>query len=67
MPATGATGLGGTHIIPAPPGGKYTRTKPSGSVGATGTMGPAKITTSQFKAIGDKAISGTTEASPIRG
>ena len=65
MPATGATGLGGTHIIPAPPGGKYTRTKPDGSVGATGTMGPAKITTSQFKAIGDKAISGTTEASPI--
>ena len=68
MSTNGARGLGGTHIITAPTAGKYARTRPPPEGTMTGTiggMGPAKMTTSQMKAMGDVAITGTTEVSPI--
>ena len=68
MQAHGATGLDGTHVIPVSAAGKYARTRRPGAgmmTGTTGAIGPAKMTTSQLKAVGDMAISGTTEVSPI--
>jgi hydrocephalus-inducing protein len=63
MPTNGSTGLGGTHIIVPSAAGKYARTRPGG--GTTTGLGAAKMTTSQLKAMGQVAISGTSELSPI--
>ena len=65
---TGKIGLGGTHVIAAPVAGKYARTRPPGGGSMTGTgggMSLAKMTTSQMRAMGEVAISGTTEVAPI--
>ena len=69
MPPTGSRTLGGTHVIAAPPAGKYARTRPpaagGGTMTAMGSIGQAKMTTSQLREVGDVAITGTTEVSPI--